>query len=119
MSDSLSEWWFALQAWWQQLTPDSQVFVRAVAVILGAFLAGGDEAITELDRAQETTVRLHIGGGRSAASAGNVPSHGVDGFHLTAVALGRADLVQMVEDEKIKAILLFLPPRAQPDLRNR
>jgi hypothetical protein len=27
--------------------------------------------------------------------------------------------VQMVEDEKIKAVLLFLPARAQPDLRNR
>jgi hypothetical protein len=40
MSDSLPEGWFALQAWWQGLTPDSQVFLRGAAVLLGAFLAG-------------------------------------------------------------------------------
>jgi hypothetical protein len=40
MSDSLREWWSVLQAWWQGLTPDSQVFLRGAAVLLGAFLVG-------------------------------------------------------------------------------
>src|SRR5262249_12477049 len=40
MSDLLSEWWFTLLAWWQELTPDSRGFLRGVAVLLGAFLAG-------------------------------------------------------------------------------
>src|SRR5205823_13204685 len=40
MSDSLLEWWLALQAWWQDLTPESQVFLRGAAVLFGAFLAG-------------------------------------------------------------------------------
>ena len=39
MSDSLHEWWLTLHAWWQELTPDSQVFLRGVAVLFGAFLA--------------------------------------------------------------------------------
>src|SRR5438105_1239720 len=40
MSESLHEWWLTLQAWWQELTPDSQVFLRGAVVLLGAFLAG-------------------------------------------------------------------------------
>jgi hypothetical protein len=40
VSDSLREWWFTLQAWWQELTPGSQDFLRGAAVLLGAFVAG-------------------------------------------------------------------------------
>ncbi len=40
MSESLREWWLTLQAWWQDLTPGSQAFLRGVAVLLGAFFAG-------------------------------------------------------------------------------
>lgn len=40
MSNSLREWWFTLQAWWQELTPDSQGYVRDAAVMLGALLVG-------------------------------------------------------------------------------
>src|SRR5262245_54589900 len=40
MPESLGEWWATLQAWWQELTPDSQDFLRGVAVLVGAFLAG-------------------------------------------------------------------------------
>jgi hypothetical protein len=40
MFDSLSEWWFTLEAWWQELTPDSQVVLVRAAVLLGVFLTG-------------------------------------------------------------------------------
>jgi hypothetical protein len=40
MSEDLREAWFTLQAWWQDLTPSSQAFLRSLAVLLGAFLAG-------------------------------------------------------------------------------
>jgi hypothetical protein len=40
MIDFLREGIFTLQAWWQDLTPTSQGFLRGVAVLLGAFLAG-------------------------------------------------------------------------------
>jgi hypothetical protein len=40
MSDSLSEWWFALQAWWYVLTPGSQAFLRGAAVLVGFLVAG-------------------------------------------------------------------------------
>lgn len=40
MSDVLREGWFALQAWWLDLTPGTRVFLRGVAVLFGAFLVG-------------------------------------------------------------------------------
>src|SRR5437899_1826850 len=40
MSDPLTEWWFTLQAWWQELTPAAQAFLRGLAVLLSAVLAG-------------------------------------------------------------------------------
>lgn len=75
MPDSLREGWFTLQAWWQDLTPDSQVFLRDVAVLLGAFLAG--EVVARLARRRlragdfDASVRAPwlpaAGGGRAAA----------------------------------------------------
>ena len=40
MSDALHEWWSALQAWWQELTPESQDFLYGAGLLLGALLAG-------------------------------------------------------------------------------
>jgi hypothetical protein len=75
MSESLGEWWFSLQAWWQELTPDSRGFLRGVAVLLGAFLAGqvlGRMACRRL-RARDFDASLRApwlpsaGGGRAEA----------------------------------------------------
>ena len=50
MFESLREGWSNLQEWWEELTPDSQIFLRGVAVLLGVFLAG------EVDEASLATI---------------------------------------------------------------
>src|SRR5262245_7967801 len=75
MSDSLRQWWFGLQAWWQELTPDSQVFLRGVAVLLGAFLAGlvvgriarGRLRARDFDGSVRAPWLPSVGGGRAEA----------------------------------------------------
>src|SRR2546421_353137 len=45
MSDALYESWLTLQEWWEALTPDSQVFLRVVAALLGSCVAGGPRLV--------------------------------------------------------------------------